>query len=116
MAKANEAPSGIGLGDGDAVNSLRCVAPKLSSAEVRLAMRHYGRCIREMQRMMEIGSGSGDERSVNVALLCTVICICFELCMDEPLAALSHLEHGLNIIASNHAAGTPTPNASHVAR
>ncbi|UNI18401.1 hypothetical protein JDV02_004672 [Purpureocillium takamizusanense] len=85
---------------GEGIEGPACASPSLSSGEVRLAMRHYDRCIREMQRV--VGRGSGDSRSVNVALLCTVMCIGFELCMHEPLIALSHLEHGLNIAISNH--------------
>ncbi|PWI71829.1 C6 finger domain protein [Purpureocillium lilacinum] len=43
------------------------VSPSLSSDEVRLALRHYERCIQEMQRV--VGSGSRDSRCVNIVLL-----------------------------------------------
>lgn len=88
----------------EGIKRFELVSPSLSSDEVRLALRHYERCIQEMQRV--VGSGSRDSRCVNIVLLCTVICIGFELCMHEPLVALSHLEHGLNIASSNHSYGT----------
>ncbi|KAM3494066.1 hypothetical protein MY3957_002662 [Beauveria namnaoensis] len=40
-------------------------------------------------------------RSINTALLCTLLCICFELRIKDPATALTHLEHGLQVVTSN---------------
>ncbi|KND89506.1 Transcriptional regulatory protein moc3, partial [Tolypocladium ophioglossoides CBS 100239] len=95
LQRARTATGTRSCGDGDAVQGLAAAGMR------RLALRHYGRCIQEMQRMA--ARARDDGRCVNVALLCAVVCICFELRMDEPVAALSHLEHGLSIIRANHA-------------
>lgn len=71
------------------------------STEVRLAIRHYGRCIQNMKHT----AGNEDGRSMNVVLLCTMVCICFELLMNSPEMALCHLEHSLRILSSNNGAG-----------
>lgn len=67
------------------------------SADVRLAVRNYGACIQNMRHV--VGENYG--RSINVVLLCAIVCICFELLMDSPDMALCHLEHSLRILNSN---------------
>ncbi|EFY91558.1 C6 finger domain protein [Metarhizium acridum CQMa 102] len=44
---------------------------------------------------------NGDEPSINVVLLCTIVCICFELIMNSSEIALCHLDHSLRVLNSN---------------
>lgn len=67
----------------------------------RFALDHYGKGITALRRLIS----QGDSRSINVALLCALLCICFELRMADPRMCLSHLEYSLGILDSNLASG-----------
>jgi hypothetical protein len=60
------------------------------SPDVRLAVRNYA-CPSKMHHV----------RSVNAVLLCSVVCLCFELLMNSPDIALRHLEHCLCLLSRN---------------
>lgn len=65
--------------------------------ENEFALRHYGKALEAMRHVFR----HNDKRSINTALLCTLLCICFELRIKEPATALTHLEHGLQVVNSN---------------
>lgn len=65
--------------------------------ENEFALRHYGKALEAMRHVFH----HNDKRSINTALLCTLLCICFELRIKEPGTALTHLEHGLQVVNSN---------------
>ncbi|KAH0596549.1 hypothetical protein MHUMG1_05667 [Metarhizium humberi] len=67
------------------------------SEDVQLAILNYRACIHKMRNVIP----NGDGRSINVILLCTIVCICFELLMRNPEMALCHLDHSLQILNSN---------------
>lgn len=71
------------------------------SPDVRVAIRHYGRRIHNMEHV----AGNEDGQSINMVLLCAIVCICFELLMNNPEMALCHLEHSLRILSNNSGAG-----------
>ncbi|KAJ2966986.1 hypothetical protein NQ176_g9887 [Zarea fungicola] len=75
-------------------------SPSSSSTPTReneFALRHYGKALEAMRHVFH----HNDKRSINTALLCTLLCICFELRIKEPAIALTHLEHGLQVVNSN---------------
>lgn len=65
------------------------------------ALRHYGKALESMRHVVH----HNDSRSINTALICTLLCICFELRMRDIAVALTHLEHGLQVIAGNMDSG-----------
>ncbi|OAA54647.1 Zn(2)-C6 fungal-type DNA-binding domain protein [Cordyceps fumosorosea ARSEF 2679] len=71
--------------------------PQNASRENEFALRHYGKALEAMRHVFR----HDDKRSINTALLCTLLCICFELRIREPATALTHLEHGLQVVNSN---------------
>lgn len=78
-------------------SSMSTPPPSVSSRENEFALRHYGKALEAMRHVYHYN----DRRSINTALLCTLLCICFELRIREPAIALTHLEHGLQVIDSN---------------
>ncbi|KAM3446310.1 hypothetical protein MY3296_009798 [Beauveria thailandica] len=60
-----------------------------ASRENEFALRHYGKALEAMRHVFR----HNDKRSINTALLCTLLCICFELRIRDPATALTHLEH-----------------------
>ncbi|KAK5996693.1 Transcriptional regulatory protein moc3 [Cladobotryum mycophilum] len=70
-----------------------------SNADNRFALHHYGKCIASLRCIFD----QDHSRYINVALLCSLFCICFELRMREPSLAQTHLEHSLNVLASSFA-------------
>ncbi|KAM3471039.1 hypothetical protein MY5147_006051 [Beauveria neobassiana] len=68
-----------------------------ASRENEFALRHYGKALEAMRHVFR----HNDKRSINTALLCTLLCICFELRIKDPATALTHLEHGLQVVTSN---------------
>ncbi|OAQ97382.1 hypothetical protein LLEC1_07705 [Akanthomyces lecanii] len=68
-----------------------------ASRENEFALRHYGKALEAMRHVFH----HNDRRSINTALLCTLLCICFELRIKEPGTALTHLNHGLQVVNSN---------------
>ncbi|KAM3506241.1 hypothetical protein MY11210_007637 [Beauveria gryllotalpidicola] len=60
-----------------------------ASRENEFALRHYGKALEAMRHVFR----HDDKRSINTALLCTLLCICFELRIKDPATALTHLEH-----------------------
>lgn len=82
-------------------------SPSSSSTPTReneFALRHYGKALEAMRHVFH----HNDKRSINTALLCTLLCICFELRIKEPAIALTHLEHGLQVVNSNLHTGVYT--------
>ncbi|TQV93772.1 hypothetical protein V2A60_004067 [Cordyceps javanica] len=65
--------------------------------ENEFALRHYGKALEAMRHVFR----HNDKRSINTALLCTLLCICFELRIKEPATAMTHLEYGLQVVNSN---------------
>lgn len=73
----------------------------ISVPRKELALRHYNKCIKDLQRIISRQDGT----STNTGLLCILICICFELRIKNPFFALGHLAHCLRIIQANTASG-----------
>lgn len=73
----------------------------ISIPRKELALRHYNKCIKDLQRIISRQDGT----STNTGLLCILLCICFELRIKNPFFALGHLAHCLRIIKSNTASG-----------
>lgn len=61
------------------------------------ALQHYGKALECMRHVVH----QNDTQSINTALLCTLLCICFELRMRDPASALTHLEPALQLISGN---------------
>lgn len=95
--------SGADFGDGGPGASTFAPSPtNTTSRENEFALRHYGKALEAMRHVFR----HNDKRSINTALLCTLLCICFELRIKEPATALTHLEHGLQVVNSNLHTGT----------
>ncbi|EGX96017.1 C6 finger domain protein, putative [Cordyceps militaris CM01] len=84
-------------GQGVAVSGAQSPLSHHASRENEFALRHYGKALEAMRHVFR----HNDKRSINTALLCTLLCICFELRIKEPATALTHLEHGLQVVSSN---------------
>lgn len=65
------------------------------------ALVHYGKCLSQLRNI----SQQTDNRSINVALICALLCVCFELRMEDPVYSLHHLEHGLRVLQSRKPLG-----------
>lgn len=79
-----------------------------ASRENEFALRHYGKALEAMRHVFH----HNDKRSINTALLCTLLCICFELRIKEPGTALTHLNHGLQVVNSNLHTGRSAVNSA----
>lgn len=65
--------------------------------ESEAGLRHQLKAFGQMQQVMV----RNDHTSVNVALMYALVCICYELRIREPMAALIHLTSALDILKAN---------------
>jgi hypothetical protein len=78
--------------------------PSTPGVEAGLPLQHYGKCIVALRLLLR----RDDARSVDAALLCSLLCVCFEVLKGDYILAQGHLEHSLNIIQSKPGSKIPT--------
>jgi Fungal specific transcription factor domain len=69
----------------------------LSSKRLEMfALQQYGKSVKAFQQLLS----RQDRRSTKAALLCSILCICFEVLEGSHLVAQQHLENGLRVLSS----------------
>jgi hypothetical protein len=66
------------------------------SAPDHFALQQYGKAIKSFNKLLS----RRDRRSIEAALLCSMLCVCFEIIEGSHLVAQQHLESGLHVVAS----------------
>ena len=60
-------------------------------------LQQYGKSVKALRKLL----GNPDSRSINAALVCSILCISFEVLNGSHELAQQHLESGLQVAVSN---------------